>query len=129
MSVKTCETCVQRQLLQWGPSPMKARRQSICEDVTCQSHRSSQGAGKENFFTSDLHIVQLARRKGIPVSSGLAKQALAKVVGKQLFAPAQRSIGQSAVEAPWSRLQADLEDFSTKKEQRFCRAPCRCLHP
>ena len=67
---------------------------------------------KENFVTSDHKLMQLARRKGIPVSAGLVKQALAKDVGKQLFAPAPRSIGQSAAEAPGSRLQADLVDFS-----------------
>ena len=62
---------------------------------------------KENFVTGDLKLVQLARRRGIPVTTALAKQALAKDVGKQLFAPAPRSIGQSAAEAPGSRLQAD----------------------
>ena len=67
---------------------------------------------KENFVTSDHKLMQLARRKGIPVSAGLVKQALAKDVGKQLFAPAPRSIGQSAAEAPGSRLQADLVDCS-----------------
>lgn len=40
------------------------------------------------------------------------KEALSQDVGKQLFAPKPKSLGQSAATAPGSRYQADLIDFA-----------------
>ncbi len=67
---------------------------------------------RENFVNSANKLLQLARRKGIPATSELARLALTKEVGKQIIAPPPRSVGQSAAEQPGSRLQADLIDFS-----------------
>ena len=67
---------------------------------------------KENFVSSDQKLMQLARRKGIFVNPELAKQALQRQVGNQLFARAPRSAGQSAATEPGKVLQEDLIDFS-----------------
>ncbi len=79
---------------------------------------------QENFVNSASKLVQLARRKGIPATSELARLALTKEVGKQIIAPPPRSVGQSAAEQPGSRLQADLIDFSknthTDRGMRLC---------
>ena len=48
----------------------------------------------------------------MPATPADVKEALAPEIGKQLFAPKPRSLGQSAAEGPGSRLQADLIDLA-----------------
>ncbi len=58
------------------------------------------------------------RREYRDVTLQDARQALAKDVGRQLFAPKPRSLGKSAAEKPDTRLQADLIDFSKNAKSR-----------
>ena len=66
----------------------------------------------KNFITSEVRLLQLARRKGLPVTPEMAKRALNGNVAKQVFARAPRSEGQAAAEQPGSRIQIDLADLS-----------------
>ena len=58
-------------------------------------------------------LVAAARRREFrDVNEQLAREALRKDVARQVLAPPPRSTGKSAAEAPNTRLQADLIDFS-----------------
>ena len=58
-------------------------------------------------------LVAAARRRELwDVNEQLAREALRKDVARQVLAPPPRSTGKSAAEAPNTRLQADLIDFS-----------------
>ena len=61
---------------------------------------------------SAAKLLAVARRFHVPATLKDAKAAVAPDVGRQLFAPKPRSLGQSAAEAPGKRLQADLIDLS-----------------
>ena len=61
---------------------------------------------------SPAKLLALARRQHVPATPADVKAALAPEIGKQLFAPKQRSLGKSAAEGPGERLQADLVDLS-----------------
>ena len=71
-----------------------------------------------NLVVSSTKLMQLARRKGVPVNPEMARQALQSDVGKQVFARAARSLGQSAATQPGKVLQADLIDFSKNTKQK-----------
>ena len=62
---------------------------------------------------SPAKLLAVARKREIrDATLKFAQQALAKDVGRQVFAPKPRSLGKSAAENPNTRLQADLIDFS-----------------
>ena len=55
---------------------------------------------------------QVARSLGQHPTLEQCKRALAENVPAQTLGPAPRSLGKSAAEAPYQRLQADLQDYS-----------------
>ena len=57
-------------------------------------------------------VAAAKRREFRDVNEQLAREALRKDVARQVLAPPPRSTGKSAAEAPNTRLQADLIDFS-----------------
>ena len=66
-------------------------------------------------------LLQAARSSVPGANLRLAKLALEDSASKQVLAPAYRSTGKSAAEAPNSRVQADLIDMSqnTRTKERF----------
>ena len=68
---------------------------------------------------SPAKLLAIARKREIrDATLKFAQQALAKDVGRQIFAPKPRSLGKSAAENPNTRLQADLIDFSKNARSR-----------
>jgi len=61
---------------------------------------------------SPQKLLQVARSLGQNPSLEQCKKALEENVPRQTLGPAPRSLGHSAAEAPYHRLQADLMDFS-----------------
>ena len=68
---------------------------------------------KELRIRSPAKLVQAARGRVLGANYRLAALALEDSVSKQVLAPAYRSTGKSAAEAPDSRLQVDLIEFSS----------------
>ena len=56
-------------------------------------------------------LYRAAKQRHLHATLILAREALETNVGRQVFGPAVRSLGKSAAEGPWSRLQSDLIDF------------------
>ena len=59
--------------------------------------------------------------QGLPITHTDAKEAFSRdahPATRQVLAPAQRPLGKSAAEAPGSRLQADLMDFSRNTDPK-----------
>ena len=56
-------------------------------------------------------LYRAAKKRHIHATLILARTALETNVGRQVFGPPVRSLGKSAAEGPWSRLQGDLIDF------------------
>ena len=67
---------------------------------------------KELLIRNPARLLQAARNRIPGASLKLAQLALEDNVGKQVLAPAYKSIGKSAAEGPNERLMADLIDMS-----------------
>ena len=68
---------------------------------------------------SPAKLLQAAKKRDVrDATLKLAQQALARDVGRQIYAPQPRSLGKSAAENPNTRLQADLIDFSKNAKSK-----------